>query len=306
MTNFIHHNTCPLCGSNAISNQFKVKDHTVSGAEFNIFQCKDCGLRFTQDAPDAISSGVYYKSEEYISHSDTSKGLINRIYRFVRKYSLKQKRNLVRKVAGISRGLLLDVGSGTGYFVREMKEAGWEVTGLEPDDHARQLAGSENKVDLKPIQELFRLEPSGFHIITLWHVLEHVHDLHGYIKQFKSLLKPSGKLIIAVPNYESYDARAYRHFWAAYDVPRHLYHFNTESIKRLMNIHGLSVISIQPMWFDSYYVSLLSSRYENGKTKWLPALWRGMISNFKALGNVEKCSSLIYVIGQIKNQKFKI
>lgn len=298
MSNKVHHSNCPVCGSVIISKVFSTKDNTVSGEEFEIFQCNSCGLRFTQDPPDAASIDRYYKSEEYISHTDTAKGLVNKLYQLVRKKALKQKRRLVEKVTGVKKANLLDVGSGTGSFAAEMKNAGWQVTGLEPDADARRVAEKVNDITLLHTDELFNLPPGSYDAITLWHVLEHVHELSSYLKQFKILLKENGKLIIAVPNYTSLDATVYKQYWAGYDTPRHLYHFSPPSMQKLVNKENLKVIGIEPMWYDSFYVSLLSSKYKTGKTNWPAALWTGLRSNMKAIGDKEKCSSLIYIIGK--------
>jgi len=294
----VHYTRCPVCSSSDIARFFSAKDYTVSGEKFEIFQCNDCRLRFTQDPPDAASIGRYYKSQEYISHTDTSKGLINQLYLLVRKKTLKQKRRLVEKKTGIKQGNLLDAGSGTGSFAAEMKNAGWQVTGLEPDADARKLAEEVNDIKLLHTDELFNLIPGSYDAITLWHVLEHVHELSSYLKQFKILLKEKGKLFIAVPNYTSLDATVYKQYWAGYDVPRHLYHFSPQSIQKLMVKEGLKVIGIKPMWYDSFYVSLLSSKYKNGRTNWPAALWTGLRSNMQAIRNKEKCSSLIYIISK--------
>jgi SAM-dependent methyltransferase len=218
------------------------------------------------------------------------------LYQFIRKRTLKQKRKLVCKITGKKHGELLDVGSGTGAFVNEMKQNRWKVIGLEPDADARTVAQQTFHCDLKDTKELFRLSPGSFDAITLWHVLEHVHDLKNYIQQLKNLLSPGGRLIIAVPNYTSYDAFTYKEYWAAYDVPRHLYHFSPASMKILIEENGMNVIEYKPMWFDSFYVSLLSSQYKNGKTNWFGAVWTGLLSNIKAMSNKKKCSSVIYII----------
>jgi 2-polyprenyl-3-methyl-5-hydroxy-6-metoxy-1,4-benzoquinol methylase len=294
----IHYTLCPVCGSAGISKVFNVKDNTVSQEYFEIYHCSNCQARFTQHPPTASGIAQYYKSEDYISHTDTSKGLINRIYRLVRDYSLNQKRKLIEKATGIRSGSLLDVGSGTGHFAAAMKKKGWHVTGLEPDDGAREVAMRQHSIDLLPETELFNLPENKFNAITLWHVLEHVHELKKYILSFKGLLADNGKLFIAVPNYTSYDANVYQEYWAGYDVPRHLYHFTPATMQWLMKEMGLKVIEIKPMWFDSFYVSLLSSKYKNGDTKWMGAFWTGLISNFKAMSDVKKCSSVIYIIGK--------
>ncbi|MFI5133022.1 MAG: class I SAM-dependent methyltransferase [Chitinophagales bacterium] len=298
MSGKIHYTNCPVCGSAEIQNALSVKDHSVSGEIFVITECASCSLRFTQDVPDATSIFPYYQSEDYISHTNTSKGLINRLYQKIRKRTLIKKRKLIEKACGIKTGKLLDVGSGTGAFVNEMRQKGWEITGFEPDVNARNIAKQLYGLDLADGENFYHLPANSFDAITLWHVLEHVHDLSVYIKQLRSLLKEKGKLFIAVPNYTSPDAKVYKEYWAAYDVPRHLYHFSPRSIQVLMEKNDLKIIAYKHMWYDSFYISLLSSKYKNGKTRWLAALWNGVRSNLKAISNVKKCSSVIYIISK--------
>ncbi len=298
MSQLIHYTNCPVCGSSRISKVIAAKDFTVSGETFGIMECNSCSLRFTQEVPDALSIAPYYKSEEYISHTNTSKGLINRLYQLVRKRTLKRKRKLVEKATGIRKGNLLDVGSGTGAFVKEMIAGGWNVTGLEPDADARKLATAVNGVTLTEMNQFYQLEPGTFDAITLWHVLEHVHELQPYIVQLKRLLKESGKLFIAVPNYTSKDAEIYKEYWAAYDVPRHLYHFSPKSMEALMQKQGLKLQQYLPMWYDSFYISLLSSKYKNGKPNLFASFFNGLRSNIKAMNNTKRCSSVIYVVGK--------
>jgi 2-polyprenyl-3-methyl-5-hydroxy-6-metoxy-1,4-benzoquinol methylase len=292
---FVHYTNCPVCGSADIKNVLSAKDYTVSGEKFPIDECTGCSLRFTQDVPDAKSIPAFYKSDEYISHSDTSKGFINRLYQSVRKRTLRNKRKLVEKITGIRAGKLLDVGSGTGAFVNEMNQNGWHVTGLEPDEGARAVAKKLYNVGLENTDRFYQLPAESFDAITLWHVLEHVHDLSAYVQLLKSMLKETGTLLIAVPNYTSKDAAIYKEHWAAYDVPRHLYHFSPQSMKLLMEKHGLKLIEYKPMWYDSFYISMLSSKYKNGKTNLIASFFNGFLSNLKAFGDVKKCSSVIYV-----------
>jgi len=298
MSNQIHYTLCPVCGSAGISKVFRVKDNTVSQEYFDIYHCSNCQGRFTQNPPSESSIGEYYKSENYISHTDTSKGLVNRLYQTVRNFSINQKKKLIEKTTGLAKGNLLDVGSGTGYFVAAMQKSGWNTTGLEPDEGARIVAMQQHAVNLLPAEELFNLPEKKFDAITLWHVLEHVYDLKKYIATFKKLLADNGKLFIAVPNYTSYDASSYGSNWAGYDVPRHLYHFTPPTIQWLMRDLGLQIVDNKPMWFDSFYVSLLSSKYKNGSPNWFGAIWTGLISNFKAMNDAKKCSSVIYIISK--------
>lgn len=291
-------NHCPLCSSPGVSEIMKVKDHSVSQENFHLYHCANCQLRFTQPVPAPEVIGRYYQSEEYISHTDNSKGLINRIYRLVRNISISQKKKLVIKVTGIKKGNLLDVGSGTGYFAAAMQKTGWQVTGLEPDEGARKVSAQQHRLELLPVENLFQLPANTYDAITLWHVLEHVHDVKKYLNTFKNLLKENGKLIIAMPNYTSHDAVVYKEHWAAYDVPRHLYHFAPYTVQLLVKNMNLKIISLKPMWFDSFYVSLLSSKYKSGSTNWFSAVWTALLSNLKAINDVKKCSSVIYIIAK--------
>lgn len=291
----VHYSNCPVCGSTAIHPLLTVKDHSVSKEEFVIWQCSNCSLRFTQDVPDENSIGRYYQSSDYISHTNTSKGLINKLYQRVRNYTLNQKADLIIGQT-VKQGRILDIGAGIGAFLNTMKEKGWEIIGIEPDEGARQQAEKIFHLNLNETEVLGQLPENNFDAITLWHVLEHVHQLHPYVERLKFLLKEHGKIFIAVPNYESLDHSIYRYYWAAYDVPRHLYHFTPKAMETLMQEHGLKVIAKKPMWFDSFYISLLSSKYKNKKTNWLGAAFSGFRSNLKALLNKNYCSSIIYII----------
>ncbi|MEN9685596.1 MAG: hypothetical protein RLZZ28_1382 [Bacteroidota bacterium] len=295
MSDQISYKDCPCCSSTNIFPVVTAKDYTVSGELFEIWHCKACTARFTQHIPLADKIGAYYQSANYISHSDTQKGLVNRLYHIVRKLTLKSKRKLIEKNTLNGPGKIVEVGAGTGAFSQTMQEAGWEVIGIEPDASARELAYHKFGLSLHPAEKLFQLQPLTSDAITMWHVLEHVHDLKGYLRQFHAVLKKGGKLVIAVPNYTSYDAIKYGACWAAYDVPRHLYHFSPKSMEMLGNASGFRLSSVKPMWFDSFYVAMLSEQYKNGKTGLLAAVWNGLLSNFSAVLNTRKCSSVIYV-----------
>jgi 2-polyprenyl-3-methyl-5-hydroxy-6-metoxy-1,4-benzoquinol methylase len=294
----IHYSSCPSCNSADIAGALTARDYTVSQKTFAIWECGNCSLRFTQDVPDAATIGPYYKSEDYISHTNTRKGMVNNLYHTVRNQTLSDKRRLLSSATRLKQGKMLDVGAGTGAFVAHMAENGWEVTGIEPDEAAREVAFSENKVRLLPMSDFYSLAPDSYDAITLWHVLEHVHDLHSYIGQLARLLKREGRIFIAVPNYTSYDAGIYKGAWAAYDVPRHLYHFSPDAMEDLLARHDLQLQVTRPMWYDSFYISMLSEKYRNGKGSIVKAFCRGLVSNMKAFIDKSKCSSLIYVIGK--------
>lgn len=298
MSSVISYTHCPVCGSSAVHYALKAVDHTVSGESFDILQCAGCSVRFTQDIPDVSGIGRYYRSEAYISHTNTRKGIVNNLYHFARKFTRTSKKRLIGQTTGLSKGDLLDIGAGTGAFVHYMRGAGWNAAGLEQDTEAIKNAAALFDIELKPSASLFELPPEHFDVITLWHVLEHVHPLHEYMEQLKRLCRPDGRIFIAVPNYTSYDANKYDGSWAAYDVPRHLYHFSPASMEVLTKMHGLTIKGIRPMWLDSFYVSLLSEKYKHGKGNILRGLWNGLVSDNHALYNTRRASSLIYIVSR--------
>ena len=288
---------CPICNKEDIASLLHTKDYSLTTEDFQIIQCANCTLEYTDPAPSKEAIAPYYNFPSYISHTDTKEGLVNQIYDKVRNHTLTQKTNWVQSLFTGHKGQLLEVGAGTGAFAHSMLNKGWKVTALEPDAASRQKALENYNINLLPIEELFQLEPAKYEVITLWHVLEHVHDLNTYMKTFHSLLKPNGRLIIAVPNYTSYDAGFYKNFWAAYDVPRHLYHFSPLSMHYLAKKHKMSIVQKLPMWFDSFYVSLLSEKYkQSGMIGMMRAFFVGCISNLIALRNADRGSSIIYEI----------
>ena len=284
---------CPVCGSDKFAPFLSGKDYFLSGEKFEISKCSSCGFRFTNPRPEAAELGRYYESTDYISHSDTRKGIFASVYQIVRKYTLSRKLVMISKFQ--KTGEILDIGCATGQFLKYMSDHGWNATGIEPDEKTRARAISEYGLRVFPEEKLNVFNPASFDVITMWHVLEHVSDLNGRMAQLENLLKPDGTLIIAVPNCEAPDAKKYGEFWAGYDLPRHLYHFTKSDIKLLVEKFGFTIVNILPMKFDAFYVSLLSEKYKYGKMRWLPAIWNGFWSNLKSGQN--KChSSLIYVI----------
>ena len=291
----IHRTTCPACHSSQIDEVLTAEDHTVSHELFAIWHCRGCTLRFTQDVPSAWEIGPYYQSEEYVSHSNSSKGLINGLYQRVRAITLSQKLALLRETTGLETGRLLDVGCGTGEFAHTMQEAGWQVQGLEPDEGARAFAKTHYSLSVDPPEALHELTGS-YDAVTLWHVLEHVHDLHDYLERLRQLIGGSGTLIIAVPNYTSPDARRYGASWAAYDVPRHLYHFSPAAMQQLLSQHDLEVREMRAMPYDGFYVSMLSEKYDGAGAIGLPrAFFSGLRTVASGRKDPRSSSSVIYV-----------
>ncbi len=283
--------SCPVCSNHAFSPFLISKDHLVSGEEFAIQQCQKCGFRLTNPRPGANSIGNYYKSEEYVSHNDKGRGVLNTVYRLVRKYTLNSKVNLVNKL-NAGPGHILDVGCGTGAFLESCRVAGWQIMGMEPDPDARSIASKKLQTTIQVnLTALVRAQP--FNIITLWHVLEHIPDLNEIIPQLDALLTDKGTLLIAVPNSDSYDAHHFKEYWAAYDVPRHLHHFTPSTIESLFKKHGFVLVNRQPMLFDAFYVAMLSTRYQSGKTDYLKSIRIGLTSNAEA-NRTGNASSLVY------------
>lgn len=284
---------CIVCGSSQFEPFLVCKDYTVSQENFNIVSCKSCGFKFTNPRPENSVIGDYYKAEEYVSHSNTTKGVVNKLYHSVRNYTLKQKLKLISSY--VSRGTMLDYGCGTGMFLNVCKNDGWETYGMEPDDNARKMSiekGLDVFSDKDKVSD--RIADKKFNAITLWHVLEHVTDMEATLSFFKSKLNNDGVLIIAVPNHVSYDAQYYKEFWAAYDVPRHLHHFDINSVTSLVEKAGFKFQESKPMKFDSFYVSMLSEKYKTGSVNLVKAFLVGLTSNFKAK-NTHSYSSTIYI-----------
>jgi SAM-dependent methyltransferase len=283
-------NNCPVCNNTSFKKHLVCKDYTVSNESFNIVVCEECDFHFTNPRPDNAVLGDYYKSEDYISHSNTKKGIISRLYHDVRTYTLKKKIELVSK--HVSRGTILDYGCGTGMFLKVCKDKGWNSFGLEPDSGAARIGIDNGLTVLSNKGEI--TSSLKFDAITLWHVLEHVTDLDDTLNFFNLKLNHGGVLIIAVPNHRSFDGQHYKEFWAAYDVPRHLYHFDKETMEKLLLRFGFKLVETRPMKFDSFYVSMLSEKYMTGSIKYLRAFYNGLRSNLQAKA-AQDYSSVIYV-----------
>jgi 2-polyprenyl-3-methyl-5-hydroxy-6-metoxy-1,4-benzoquinol methylase len=283
---------CPVCASQKMETFIVCKDHFLTKEEFTIVKCQDCGLKFTNPRPEKAKLGEYYKSAEYISHSNSRKGIFNSVYQKVRRYTIGEKCRMIQSYA--SGNKLLDVGCATGEFLAFMKLRNWEVLGIEPDANVRKMAIEYHGLNVQDEDYLAKLTDNSMDVITLWHVLEHVADLGERMKELQRILKPGGILILAVPNAESKDAEIYNIFWAAYDVPRHLYHFSRGSMEKLVSRNNLKLEAIKPMKFDAFYVSMLSEKYLHGKMRWVQGFWNGYCSNRKA-GKTGDYSSLIFI-----------
>ena len=268
-----------------------VKDYSVSQETFDLYHDETLDMLITSPQPSLENLGKYYESEDYISHTDNKRSLFEKLYHFIKSIALKNKLNLINSLQP-NKGRILDIGAGTGDFLSVAKNDGWQTIGVEPSERAKSTAINKG---ISFVEQTSELENHSFDMISMWHVLEHVPDLDKQIKELKRLLKPTGTLIIAVPNFKSFDAKHYGKFWAAYDVPIHFWHFSKKAIKLLFEKEEMKLEKVLPMKFDSFYVSLLSEKYKSGKMNFVKAFFIGLQSNWKAKNNFEY-SSHIYIL----------
>ena len=276
-------------------------DYTVSRETFTLLLDAKTDLLITSPRPSLDCLSAYYESEDYISHTDSKRSIMDKAYQVIKNYSVKKKVKMINDLS-IRKGRVLDIGCGTGDLLSAFENDGWKINGVEPSDKARELAGrkiSSKELLVSDIDALSNDPKDKYDVITMFHVLEHVPNLLEYVARLKQLLTKDGCLVIAVPNYKSYDAGYYKEFWAAYDVPRHLWHFSQESIQHIFEPFDFKVEHVAPLIFDSFYVSLLSEKYKTGKSNLFAGFKTGLLSNLKAK-KTGQYSSLIYII---KNSK---
>ena len=285
--------SCPICLSSDLQKKFNCTDHSTSKEKFTIVSCETCDFKFTNPRPKDKSLGSYYKSDKYISHTNNKKGLFNWMYHTVRKYSITTKLNLLKKISKNKNHL--DIGCGTGEFLNACKNSGFKTEGIEPSKLAREQAINNYNLSVTHNTELDQFKSSQFDTISMWHVLEHIPELNKTIREFNRILNKNGKVIIAVPNHNSWDAKYYKEYWAGWDTPIHLWHFSKLSIEKLFKIHDFKLIEKKPMLFDSYYVSLLSEEFKTGKKKYVKGFTIGLLSNIIGIFSKRGCSSIIYV-----------
>ena len=282
---------CPWCGTQTENIVIELKDYFLSKEDFSILECPHCGLRFTDPRPASDCIGKYYQSEAYYSHQENKKGFVPRVYEFVKSFNIKRKSKLA--ITGLPVGKLLDIGCGIGDFLLFVQKQGWEVQGVEPSDDAKKIAESRLKFLPKSPTEYFYFEDHSFDVITMWHVLEHIDDLHFQTSEIVRLLKPGGRLIIALPNFQSFDCQYYKEKWAAWDVPRHLNHFAPDMVRSMFNSLGFQTVDTQKLVWDSYYISYMSERFLGHSLPLVRGTWVGLRSNLKAHHN-GMYSSLVY------------
>lgn len=294
----ITHDKCPLCQSSAIKKRFACVDEFATGEQFDIFECTACGLAFTQNVPDEKEIDRYYESPTYISHSNTSKGFVNRVYHIVRRIMLQKKARKVEMLTGLKNGRLLDYGAGTGHFARLMKTRGWSVTAIEKNGKARELAHKEFGFEMLPVEALSTIKDKELDVVTMWHVMEHIQEPDKMWDELHRILDDKGIAIIAVPNSASYDALKYKEHWAAYDVPRHLWHFTPSTIAQWGEKHGFVLDGQYTMPFDGFYISMLSEQYKGSRLHTIRGFWNGFKGWLLQCRRRSASSSIIYVFGK--------
>jgi 2-polyprenyl-3-methyl-5-hydroxy-6-metoxy-1,4-benzoquinol methylase len=290
--------SCPVCGNKNFSPFLQSSDFFLTKEEFKIVRCINCGLKFVNPRPDESEIGRYYKSSDYVSHGGKM-NFLTFLYKTIRNSAIRKKYKIVKQHA---RGKnILDIGCGTGEFLDFCNKKGFEVKGIEPAEKPRSFAQIRYKLEVKEESYLEDIVNPEFDIITMWHVLEHVHLLNERMNKIMEILKSDGTIIIAVPNCDSWDARYYGKFWAAYDLPRHLYHFSGDTMKILAQAHALKIEKIIPMKLDAFYISLLSEKYAKGNKNYFRAIINGIRSNNFAMKNDKNYSSLIFILKKENN-----
>ena len=289
---------CPICKSDEIKDFIISRDYSTTKEEFKIAECTSCDFLFTNPRPKEEAMNRYYENDSYISHTNNKKGLFNLMYQIVRKHAIASKSNLLLKTSNSKKHL--DIGCGTGEFLNALAKKGIECEGIEPSDIAREKAINNYKIKVNKNSDLKQYKEKEFDSISMWHVLEHVYDLNKTITNLDRIINEKGTIVIAVPNYKSFDAEYYKEFWAAWDLPIHLNHFSEKTIINIFEKNNFKFIKKKGMIFDSFYVSLLSNEFKNGKKQYLKGFFIGLLSNIKALLGNRGCSSNIYIFRSIK------
>ena len=290
--------SCLVCGSAATAVLFAAKDHLVSGKDFVLKRCRACSFIFTADPPDEKDIAKFYLSEDYISHSDKKYSLTDRLYHLARNYMLGKKYNLLRRMTGKEAGVLVDIGSGTGYFADYLNRKGWSVKGIELSEKAREYSVSKFGLTVFSPLEISSIKDGCADCVTLWHVLEHLYDPEMWLREIRRILKDDGKCIIALPNIKSADAGWFGNEWAALDVPRHLWHFSSETFRAFINEHGFICEKVIPMPLDIYYIAALSYKNMGCRLPLVRGIVTGLFLTVRLLFKKDRASSLIYVVSK--------
>lgn len=291
----ITYTECPLCKSSKLQSLFSCKDQFATNEKFDIYKCQDCSFTFTQNIPDEKEIGRYYESPSYISHSDTNKGFVNHCYHIVREIMLRKKAKLINSLVDKSKTRLLDYGAGTGYFARIMQKYDWDVTAIEKSPQARNFSKERFNFEMQAPETLNDYEEGYFDVVTMWHVMEHIQHINEFWELLYNILDDNGIAVIALPNCMSHDAQHYGENWAAYDVPRHLWHFSPSTIMKFGRKHGFILERQYTMPFDGFYISMLSEQNKGSKFSTLKGCLNGLLGWIASWNKKSASSSIIYV-----------
>jgi SAM-dependent methyltransferase len=249
---------CPVCGSIEQELVFQTTNDLFGTAAVSSLRRCRCGMHLTNPQPRGAALGAFYGTESYYTHS--APGPMQRFRQAIRRSQLRgpgaglrlalEEHTTLRRFAKrlaprhftLDRGMsLLDYGCGSGEFADLAAGLGLAVWGVEPDAQARAVATSRGLAVSESLDQLgsFRGAPPAFDRIVMIHVLEHVPDPVAALRGLAGLLAPGGRLLIAVPNRESAQARAFGEDWIGYDMPRHLWHFCAKSLAALVPNAGL-------------------------------------------------------------------
>ena len=269
---------CDFCGSDAREVLYTVADWgglpVPEGSR--LVRCRECGLVYLSPRPTPEQIGDYY-TPDYTPYRPAVGTEPNPLVRWIRRRKLAQRRGWIEKISGLTGGRILDVGCSTGLFLNEMKNAGWDPTGIELTPrvaaYARDTFGLEVITGTLPaaVQDL---QPGSFDVITYWDVLEHTFSPGEELRHSADLLKPGGLLAINIPNWESPDRDLFGPYWIGLDPPRHLYVFPRKNLLAYLEKFGFEEISTRGI-MTSYFSFIIS--LENRMKAKAPG-WAGRVS----------------------------
>ena len=273
---------CPVCDSNDSSLYIKLKDRFKTNNEtFSLVQCK-CAFVYLSPRPNENTISKFYKNNDYSPHAETSL-----FYKIAQKISFRWKLKIISKYSiNYNKPFILDYGSGKGEFADYLIKKSFDIDKYDPifTDKSTKMYSDSNQINKQ------------YNIITLWHSLEHVHRLNQTLDKIYQLLSDKGVLLIAVPNINASEKQYFRDKWVAYDAPRHLYHFSSETMLKFLNKHGLEMIELKPIYQDTFYNTYLSLSSKYFLIKLIKTCYISIISFLKILfSNKQKSSSLLYI-----------
>jgi SAM-dependent methyltransferase len=237
---------CPMCGADDGAPLVQTEDLLFPGEErFQLLSCRRCGHIYQSPRPTAESIGRYYP-EDYHPYLIAVEDEPSPLRRLDRAFGLRMRTQAVHRAAGGRPGRLLDVGCATGVFLDGMRRLGWSVQGVEPSAYAAGYARRRFGLDVyEGLLEDAALPAASFDAITMWDVLEHVHEPRPVLAELARLLRPGGVLVLSLPNPDSLEARLLGRYWLGWDLPRHLNVFPPTQLRAHLARHGMPVERIR-------------------------------------------------------------